>query len=205
MLTSEERTFYEDNGFLFPVPVFSAAEVARFRSLFDEYTSEHRAELATLIPRKRRAIYSLTHLELPWVHETVSHERVLNAVSSVIGPDVLVLVWESTWFVKYPHDESFISWHQDGPYWGLTPPNVTTAWNALAPSVEANGCMRVVAGSHRSTLPHRDTYAENNALVRGQDRYGHFEIVQPPSRERSSSGVRAEAERRLLTNVLPKN
>jgi ectoine hydroxylase-related dioxygenase (phytanoyl-CoA dioxygenase family) len=106
-------------------------------------------------------------MSLPWVHRLVSHPRILDAVEGVIGPNILV--WESTWFVKFPHDKAFISWHQDGAYWGLNPPNVTTAWVALSASTPENGCMRVVPASHRVALPQRDTYAPDNALSRGQE------------------------------------
>ena len=41
---------------------------------------------------------------------------------------------------------------------------------ALTDSVVGNGCMRVVPGSHqRPILPHRDTYAPDNRLSRGQE------------------------------------
>ena len=45
-----------------------------------------------------------------------------------------------------------------------------TAWVALTDSTRDNGCMRVVPGSHRQPiLPHRDTYAADNRLSRGQE------------------------------------
>jgi hypothetical protein len=73
-------------------------------------------------------------------------------------------------FAKYPRDPGYISWHQDGTYWGLDSSQVTTAWVALTDSVIENGCMRVVPGSHtRAILPHKDTYAPDYLLSRGQE------------------------------------
>jgi non-haem Fe2+, alpha-ketoglutarate-dependent halogenase len=120
-----------------------------------------------MIPRERRAVYGLTHLMLPWVYQMASHPRVLDAVEGAIGPNILV--WGSDWFVKFAHDPAFISWHQDGAYWGLNPPKVATAWIALSPSTLENGCMQVMPGTQKMELPQRETYALDNALSRGQE------------------------------------
>ena len=42
-----------------------------------------------------------------------------------------------------------MSWHQDSTYWGLSKPDVVTAWIALDEATAENGCMRYVPGSHR--------------------------------------------------------
>jgi non-haem Fe2+, alpha-ketoglutarate-dependent halogenase len=167
MLSVEQREFYEENGYLFPLRVFSESETAEFRQQFDDYTAQNKERLSQLIPRERRAVYGLTHLMLPWVYRMVSHPRVLDAVEGAIGPNLLV--WGSDWFVKFPGDAAYISWHQDGAYWGLQPPQVTTAWIALSPSTQESGCMRVMPGTQKMQLPQRETYAIDNALSRGQE------------------------------------
>ena len=79
-------------------------------------------------------------------------------------------MWSSSFFIKDAHDPHYISWHQDSTYWGLSHPDVVTAWLALSPSTRANGCMRVDPGTHLlDQLPHKDTFAENNLLTRGQE------------------------------------
>lgn len=50
----------------------------------------------------------------------------------------------------------------------LSPPDVVTAWLALTPSDAANGCLRFLPGSHRQQLPHVDTFAQGNLLLKGQ-------------------------------------
>ena len=62
-----------------------------------------------------------------------------------------------------------MSWHQDATYWGLSAPDVVTAWVAFTPSTVESGCMRVVPGTHTRQVPHKDTFAENNLLSRGQE------------------------------------
>jgi len=63
-----------------------------------------------------------------------------------------------------------VSWHQDSTYWGLDKPDVVTAWVALTPSNTSNGAMGFIPGTHTSDqIPHRDTFAKNNLLTRGQE------------------------------------
>jgi non-haem Fe2+, alpha-ketoglutarate-dependent halogenase len=166
-LSPEKQEFYAENGYLYPLRVFSDPETAEFRRQFDDYTEQNKDLLRGMIPRERRAVYGLTHLMLPWVYEIASHPRVLDAVEGAIGPNILV--WGSDWFVKFARDPAFISWHQDGAYWGLNPPKVTTAWIALSPSTLENGCMQVMPGTQKMQLPQRETYALDNALSRGQE------------------------------------
>lgn len=167
MLSTEQQRFYEENGYLFPLQVFSEGETSEFRRQFNEYTEQSQDRLSQLIPRERRAVYGLTHLMLPWVYQIASHRRVLDAVEGAIGPNILV--WGSDWFVKFPRDPAFISWHQDGAYWGLQPPQVTTAWIALSPSTLESGCMQVMPGTQKMQFAQRETYARDNALSRGQE------------------------------------
>jgi len=45
-----------------------------------------------------------------------------------------------------------------------------TAWVALTPSNKANGAMEFIPGSHtKDQIPHRDTFAKDNLLTRGQE------------------------------------
>jgi hypothetical protein len=166
-LSAEKQEFYAENGYLYPIRVFSDTETAEFRRQFDDYTAQNKDLLDKMIPRERRAVYALTHLMLPWVYQIAAHPRVLDAVEGAIGPNILV--WGSDWFVKFARDPAFISWHQDGAYWGLNPPKVTTAWIALSPSTLENGCMQVMPGTQQTQLPQRETYALDNALSRGQE------------------------------------
>lgn len=166
-LDAGQRLAYREQGFHFPVRAFDAEVACALQQKFHAYWQSNSDELQRLLPRERVAFLLETHLFLRWVYEIVAHPRVLDAVESVLGPNVMV--WSSQWFPKLPRDKAYVSWHQDAAYWGLSPPNVTTAWIALSNSTVANGCMRVVPGSHLTTLPQRETYAESNMLSRGQE------------------------------------
>lgn len=167
-LTSPQQIAYERSGYHFPVRAFQAEEAGGLCQTFLAYYREHHGRLKQLLPRERRAFLSETHFFLRWVYEIVSNSRILDAVESVLGPDLMV--WSSQWFPKFPNDKAFVSWHQDATYWGLNPPQVTTVWIALSESTTQNGCMRVVPGTHRSPLlPQRETYGPDNMLSRGQE------------------------------------
>lgn len=159
---------YSERGCVFPIPVLSNEEVKYFLDKYFEYYENNRTLLATLPPKEQFTVLSETHASLNWVYRIASHPAVLDAVSSILGPNLMV--WGSRWFSKMPGDKTYISWHQDATYWGLHPPEVTTAWIALTQSVPENGCMRVVPGTHTGgILPQTETYAPDNALSRGQE------------------------------------
>ena len=92
----------------------------------------------------------------------------LDAVEDVIGPDILC--WSTSFFIKEARSTSFVSWHQDATYWGLSTSDVITAWIALSDVPPASGPMKFWAGSHlRNQLEHRDTFDQDNLLSRGQE------------------------------------
>jgi ectoine hydroxylase-related dioxygenase (phytanoyl-CoA dioxygenase family) len=107
------------------------------------------------------------HLFLTWVDALIRHPRILDAVEDLLGPDLLC--WSSSFFIKEPREGTFISWHQDATYWGLSSTAVATVWLALSPSTKASGCVKFVHGTHLTQVRHTETHAERNLLSRGQE------------------------------------
>ena len=167
-LWGSQQGYYRERGYYSPVRVFSDSETQEFRERFLDYLSRNQQRIRGLPPREQAVVMTQTHILLQWVFRMVSHPNVLDAVEDVLGPNIIV--WSSQWFPKMPGDKTYISWHQDATYWGLHPPNVTTAWIAVSESRPENGCMRVIPGSHQGPLlPQVETYARDNALSRGQE------------------------------------
>lgn len=167
-LTPDLVERFEVDGYVFPVRALDDNDVARFRTAYDAYEQGLGAELAAVPARDRYLFFAETHAFLSWAYELATQPAVLDAIESLLGPDLLI--WDSRWFTKRPGDATYISWHQDGTYWELTPPKVCTAWIALSRSFTGNGAMQVVPGSHvGGQLPHLDTFDEANALARGQE------------------------------------
>ena len=167
-LTDREKRQFESEGCFFPVKVLSQSETDGYLASFMDYYSNNQQRLASLAPRDKYQVFSETHCVLPWVFEIVSHGKVLDAVESLLGRNLLV--WATDWFIKMPGEKSYVSMHQDGTYWNLKPPNVITAWVALSPSTAANGGLRVIPETHKQpAMPQRETHAVDNVLSRGQE------------------------------------
>lgn len=160
-LSAAEVAAYHERGYHLKVPAFSRAEADAFNRRFEESEKRAGASLSSGLLNMK------PHLVFPWLDAIVRDARVLDAVESILGPDLLC--FSSGFFNKGPGDGTFVSWHQDATYWGLAAPEVVTAWVAFAPSNELSGCMRVVPGSHLTQLKHHDTFAEKNLLTRGQE------------------------------------
>jgi hypothetical protein len=151
---------YQRDGFHFPVPVLSPAEAHAYRRRLQAIEAEHGGRLTAEIRHK-------PHLLFTWLADLVRHPAILDAVESVLGPNLLV--WTTSFFIKEARDPSFVSWHQDATYWGLSGPDVLTAWVAFTDATVENGAMRMVPGSHGEQHGHRDTFAPHNLLSRGQE------------------------------------
>lgn len=151
---------YRKNGIHFPVRILSSTEAATFLERLENLEAREGGRLSPGTNKK-------PHLLVPWIDDLIRHPQLLDAVESVLGPNILC--WGSQFFIKDAHDPGFISWHQDATYWGLSTADVVTAWLAFTPSTPQSGCMRVVPGSHRHQVPHRDKPGEANMLSRGQE------------------------------------
>jgi non-heme Fe2+,alpha-ketoglutarate-dependent halogenase len=159
-LTEDAVQQYRDTGYLAPLRVLTAAEAAGIRGKLEAFE----AEAGPLAGKLRQK----SHLLFTWLNDLIRHERILDAVEDVIGPDILC--WGTSFFIKEPHNPAFVSWHQDSTYWGLEPADIVTAWIALSDSTTENGAMRVVPRSHTmAQVPHRDTFRPENLLSRGQE------------------------------------
>ena len=152
---------YKRDGYYFPVRMLDDGEVAANRQKLETFEASqgHPVEGAQR---------SKSHLLFTWIDDLMRHDRILDAVEDLIGPDILC--WNTFFWIKEPRSETFVSWHQDLRYWGLDSGDLVTVWLALSPATPETGCMRVLPGSHvGDLLPHSDEYQQNNMLTRGQE------------------------------------
>ena len=160
-LTEDEIAQYREQGYLAPLRVMAEDEALGLRAKLEAVEAGMGGPLRGDLRHK-------THLLFPFLADLVRHPGILDAIEDLLGPDLLC--WTSNFFIKEAADPAFVSWHQDSTYWGLSAPEVATAWVALTPSNAANGAMAVIPGSHRfDQLPHRDTFHRHNLLTRGQE------------------------------------
>ena len=160
-LTREQVEQYWRDGFVPKVRVMSREDAEWARAALEDYEQRTGGPLRGNLRHK-------AHLLFPFLSEIVRNHRILDAIEDLYGPNLLC--WTSNFFIKEARNPAFVSWHQDATYWGLSAPDVVSAWVALTPSNSANGAMGVMPGSHRmEQLPHRDTFDKNNLLTRGQE------------------------------------
>ena len=86
-----------------------------------------------------------------------THPALLDAVESVIGPEILAHP-QTVLRVKLPeYDPADVPWHQDDEYLAeeIGDTVILNLWIPLATARRENGCLEVIAGSHRQSVPHR--------------------------------------------------
>jgi non-haem Fe2+, alpha-ketoglutarate-dependent halogenase len=161
LLTEAQVQAYHRDGYVFPIRVMPEEEMAGLRARLEALEAREGGKLSRRTNQK-------IHLLVPWLNELVRHPRILDAVEDIIGPNIFC--WGTNFFTKGPGDGTFVSWHQDATYWGLSHSDIVTAWLAFEPSTVEAGAMQVIPGSHKEQqLPHSDTFSEENLLSRGQE------------------------------------
>ena len=101
------------------------------------------------------------HPKYPFWLELCRHPRVLDAVESVLGSDLILIM--SHLIVKRAADGLSVAWHQDNTYWhSVQGTDVTTVWLAIDDTDRANGCMQVIPCTHEG-------YPEMDKISTGGD------------------------------------
>ncbi len=155
-LASARVDAYRQQGILYPLRALPSGEAAALHARYE-------AQAAFIKGRNNQK----PHLLFTWLDALVRDPRIVDAVESLLGPNLFC--WSAQFFAKPAGDAAYVSWHQDATYWGLSTPDVATAWVALTPSTRESGCMQVVPGTHRAQVPHEDRFDDANLLSRGQE------------------------------------
>jgi ectoine hydroxylase-related dioxygenase (phytanoyl-CoA dioxygenase family) len=176
-LTPVEASAWEENGFFLRAAVFGTAEVAALCAAAEEVVEraagaaadgesfwidgnryveasrstvqfEHRSGSHTL-----RVVEPFHHLH-PRFSALIDDPRIVDPMCDLVGGERVALFTDKL-NLKRPHEGSRFRWHQDSPYWNHACDHVDRLPNvmlALDDSTVANGCLRVVRGSHRQGL-----------------------------------------------------
>lgn len=158
-LSSNQLKQYQDQGYIFPIEVLSSSEALEARKEIELIEKKMPNEI------DKSGRYNV-HLISPKLDSIVHNSKILDAVESIIGKNILVC--STTLFIKNPNEQGFVSYHQDAKYIGLEPHNWVTAWVALTDSNENNGCMKMWPKSHLNIKDHNEKFNEGNLLTRGQ-------------------------------------
>ncbi|WP_164102038.1 phytanoyl-CoA dioxygenase family protein [Candidatus Laterigemmans baculatus] len=171
-LSAEQVERWNSDGYLSPLSFLPRDEADSLREYFDALLAE------TLASGRDSYSISSAHLKHARIYDLLADPRIVAIVSDLLGEDVIG--WGSHFFCKLPGDGKRVDWHQDCSYWPLTPTKTVTVWLAIDDADEANGCMEVVAGSHRyGLIPYEASAADGgnvlNQTVRDPEQYGRIE------------------------------
>jgi ectoine hydroxylase-related dioxygenase (phytanoyl-CoA dioxygenase family) len=165
-LAADAVRSFREAGFFFPfraMPREQALAIGRDFICFTESATARR------YADPQNQLYLLkAHLLFRWADAICHGGALLDAVESLIGPDIMV--WSSGVFWKAPRSGSYVSWHQDATNFELDGvEGVVRAWVALTPATLENGTMRFLPGGPRlGQIRHRDLKAEGELLSRGE-------------------------------------
>ena len=133
ILSPTQHAQYQREGVVFPLRVL---DVEKARILAD-HCSVLQSRMGHWVVSQQ---ISKPHLVSRAIADVIRNETLLDAVESIIGPDILC--WTVTVFAKPPKSGGYVGGHEDMTYWGLSPEEqVVTAWLSLTDAHYDNGCM----------------------------------------------------------------
>ena len=161
ILTQQQIDDFWKNGCIFPIRVMSEEAAHELRERLESFEKASGGPLKGNLRHK-------SHLLFTWLGDLVRQEKIVDAIEDLYGPNLFC--WTTNFFIKEANNPAFVSWHQDSTYWGLDRPDVVTAWIAFTHANKSNGAMDYIPGTHtKDQIPHRDTFAKDNLLTRGQE------------------------------------
>uniref|UniRef100_A0A8C5PDC3 Alpha-ketoglutarate-dependent hypophosphite dioxygenase n=1 Tax=Leptobrachium leishanense TaxID=445787 RepID=A0A8C5PDC3_9ANUR len=175
---NQMKSMYEENGYLSAIHVLDQTEMEQASKQYEKLEQKFGKEYTQ---------YNLhnIHMEHEWVMNLASHPNLLQAITAVLGPNVILL--DSRFICKYsstdvPHKEDiapYVAWHQDIKYWGFEGGPVASVWLAFDDVDTENGVLQVIPGSHKQgILEHRIAEIPGNMLTANQEIPKHLVNVE---------------------------
>ncbi|MDQ3814845.1 MAG: phytanoyl-CoA dioxygenase family protein [Armatimonadota bacterium] len=159
-LTSEEKSFYEENGYLLKKQLIPLEWIESIKAEIAGIHERMAAEPAPGIhisweklddPGRPPRILQLMHSELisPTLNRILRSDGMLDIVEALIGPDIAL--FHSKLLLKSSRDGSAVPWHQDYAYWKTEDnrPLMVNCQLAIDRATVENGCICFVPGSHQ--------------------------------------------------------
>lgn len=109
---------------------------------------------------KVRVAFHLCHVH-PYFRAHALRPEITDIVRAILGPGIRL--YTDQLFVKPAHHGSEVPFHQDHAYWqDLEPYNMISCWLALDDATIENGCVRMIPGSNKALIPHREFNGPNS-------------------------------------------
>jgi hypothetical protein len=89
-LSPDQRRQFEENGYFFPIPVLDDRERKHYLDRSFEFHHTHRVRIEKILPKERYLVFSELHFVLRWMHKIIMRPPILDALQSVLRPDLVV-------------------------------------------------------------------------------------------------------------------
>jgi ectoine hydroxylase-related dioxygenase (phytanoyl-CoA dioxygenase family) len=174
----DQKSFFDDNGFVVIPDVLNASELAELRKNIDaamdgtikpdrqpglddfhiqwEPSVKDKPDVARR--DKIRVMFHLSHTH-SYFWELATSKTMLDLVENLIGPDIKY--YTDQMFCKPAKHGSEVPWHHDSAYWPDAEPGLLSCWLAIDDVTIQNGCVRFIPGSHKSYAPHHEIVTTN--------------------------------------------
>ena len=187
-LTSEERDFYNENGYLLKkhlVPldwieaIRSEIEGIHERMAAQPLEGVHNAWEEYDNPANPRRIKQLMNSELvsPTLNCILRSDTMLDIIEDLIGPNISL--YHSKLLLKSSRDGTAVPWHQDYAYWKTedNQPLMVNCQLAIDRASRENGCIQYIPGSHKWGLQEHERAQQTFAMYLPGDDYERADAV----------------------------
>ena len=148
-LTPAEKAQYQRDGWVVPQWRLPRAQVDAMRAALDKLIADNPGVRPEKLVSAHIAGKNAEGIRGSQAFfDLATNPELVELVADAIGDDIIL--WGCQVFCKPGGDGYETPWHQYGHYWPIRPLATCTVWLALDPSTRANGCLRVIPGSHAS-------------------------------------------------------
>nr|XP_006117166.1 phytanoyl-CoA dioxygenase, peroxisomal [Pelodiscus sinensis] len=170
LLTPEQRSFYDENGYILIKNLVSGEDIERFRNEFAKICKKEVQVPGLIIMRDvaiaksefipdQKAVTKIQDFqEDEELFRYCTLPQILKYVECFTGPNIMAM---HTMLINKPPDSGKKSsrhpMHQDLHYFPFRPADlVVCAWTAMEMIDRSNGCLVVVPGTHKGSLKQHD-------------------------------------------------
>lgn len=167
-LTGEQRAAFARDGYLIVPAALPRAELAVLDAEFERRYRERLADPEIAADEQRRNQIHGLGSDSPRSRELAADPRLLSLIEDLVYPGIAL--FSAKLISKGPHEpRNVCHWHQDEAYWHIygACERRLSIWLPLQDTDRANGCLRVVPGSHRRrVIPHQPRSARDHGACR---------------------------------------
>lgn len=160
MLSREQRTFYEENGYLKVENAVTATELETLRGIAYDFIERSRGitesnEVYDLdeghsADQPRLTRIKLPHRQHPYFWELLQNSGITEVMNDLLGPDTMLQT--SKLNTKAPGGGAAVEWHQDWAFYPHTNDSMLAFGLMLEDVGLDNGPLMVIPGSHKGPI-----------------------------------------------------